>query len=184
MLSYLITDPELYSDEPLRFANTLTKALIQYKPDYACFRDKRDGFDKSEIIFEFINICNQNSVKAFINSDIEIADRLGFSGVHLPSSMLGSIKLAKNLGLDVMGSCHNRREIDECVTNEADMITLSPVFASPKKGEPLGVDKFDELLLDVNIKAFALGGIVSQEHIEKLKNSRAIGFASIRYFVD
>ena len=63
------------------------------------------------------------------------------------------------------------------------MITLSPVFHSPKKGEPLGIDRFDELIGDTDMKVFALGGIIDDTQIDKLQNSKAAGFASIRYFI-
>lgn len=180
---YLITDPRFYSDDPDIFSQTLTKALIQYKPDYACFRDKRSGFDNREKIKLFVKICKREGVKSFINSDIKSAIEFGYDGVHLPSSMFGSIKMLKDKGLQVFASCHNRLEMDICYRDGADMITLSPIFISPDKGEPLGIDNFNKLIGDIDIKVFALGGIIDEAQIEKLKTSKATGFASIRYFI-
>lgn len=183
LCSYLITDPLYYPDLPSKFGATLTKALIQYKPNYACFRDKRSNTDISENILQFIKLCRQFNVLAFINSDIKTASLLKFDGVHLPSSMLKDISSVKKLNLQSICSCHNENEIDFCIKNGADFITLSPLFASPNKGEPIGVDSFNKMLENKNIRTFALGGIVDEEEIEKLKYSKAYGFASIRYFI-
>ena len=181
--SYLITDPKLYSDDPTTFTNTLTKALIQYRPDYACFRDKRGVLLNAELVTNFVKICKQYDVRAFINSDTNTAVRLGFDGVHLPSYMLDKIGMVKSEGLQIIASCHNKSEIDICCKYEADIITLSPLFFSPDKGEPFGLEKFDALVGNSGLKTFALGGIVDEAEVRKLENSKAYGFASIRYFV-
>ena len=132
----------------------------------------------------FIEVCNQYNTKTFINSDINLAVEFGFCGIHLPSAMLGLVPAAKEAGLLVFASCHSSQEIDMCEKFGADMITLSPVFASPDKGEPLGVDRFDEMVVDCRLSVFALGGIIDEAQIEMVKNSKAAGFASIRYFIN
>jgi len=65
----------------------------------------------------------------------------------------------------------------------ADAITYSPVFDSPGKGEPKGLEDLKELVAKINIPVFALGGILSEDQIHQVAECGAYGFASIRYFV-
>lgn len=64
----------------------------------------------------------------------------------------------------------------------ADMITFSPIFSSPNTGKGVGLKKLLELTTEVDIPVIALGGIRTLEKIRLVKDSGAIGFASIRYF--
>ncbi len=41
----------------------------------------------------------------------------------------------------------------------ADFITFSPVFHTPSKGKPQGIEKLKEVKESVKCKVFALGGI-------------------------
>jgi len=182
--SYLISDPKYYGNEIETFSITLTKALIQYSPDYACFRDKREYSSKPEFAKLFVEISRRYGISSFLNSDFNLAFELGYDGVHLPSYMLDKIDIVKKFGLKIFVSCHDETEIEFCEKIGVDAITLSPVFSSPDKGKPLGVEKFGKMIENINTKVFALGGITDSLHIEKIKKSKAYGFASIRYFVD
>lgn len=64
----------------------------------------------------------------------------------------------------------------------ADYVTYSPIFVSPNKGKPKGVEDLQKLLEKTEIKVFALGGIVSHEQIDLVEESGVYGFASIRHF--
>ena len=63
------------------------------------------------------------------------------------------------------------------------MVTYSPIFFSPNKGEPKGLEKLKEAVDTFDIDIIALGGIIDEKHIEQIKETNAKGFASIRYFV-
>jgi thiamine-phosphate pyrophosphorylase len=184
LTSYLITDPDFYSCDTTFFTRTLTEAYIKYKPDFACFRYKGEVANKNELAKIFIDISTKYNVKSIVNSDIEAALKFGAHGVHLPSKRLDDIRRVRELGLCAFASAHNADEAKFCQSMGADFITLSPVFASPNKGEPLGLDKFCEMVSELNVKVFALGGIITSEQIDALHISGAYGFASIRYFVD
>ena len=62
------------------------------------------------------------------------------------------------------------------------MVTYSPIFETPDKGEPVGLHMLSELTSAVDIPVIALGGIVTDEQVEACQMSGASGFASIRYF--
>ena len=81
-------------------------------------------------------------------------------------------------------STHTHEEVLKAQKLGADAVTYSPIFASPGKGEPKGIEDLKELLKKCNIKVFALGGIVESSHIKAVEEARAYGFASIRFFTN
>ena len=168
MLKYMITDVK-YSLEEIK------KAVIKHKPDFVCYRNK-NYFNKNEII-EFADFA-KNYAKIFINfDDLKDKDLLQyFDGIHLPSSKLNLISEFKEK--IVVASTHSVYEVTKA--KNADYITFSPIFNS-KGREGLGIEKLNEIC-KIKKNTIALGGIISKKHVEEIKKSSAIGFASIRYF--
>ncbi len=182
MKSYLITDPKYYTDI-VSFEEYLKKIYSSKKVDFACFRDKKNNFFE-EYAKIFVKISRCFSIKKIlINKEIEIAKKVKADGVHLTSSQFAQIPYAKTLGLFTIISTHSLEEAKLAQKLNADAITYSPVFYSPGKGEPKGVEKLKEIIENINIKCFALGGIIEEKEIEICKNCGCYGFASIRYFV-
>ena len=120
--------------------------------------------------------------KILLHTDYKLAYELGADGVHLSSQQFNEIKNAKVLGLFVIVSTHTLKEASDAQKQGADMITLSPIFSTPNKGEPKGLDFLLEVAKAIEIPIIALGGILTQEQIEACREHGASGFASIRYF--
>jgi thiamine-phosphate pyrophosphorylase len=129
-----------------------------------------------------VKICKQNGVKPFLHTDVDLAQRLQADGVHLTSTQFEKILHAKELGLEVIISTHTYDEVLKAQSLGADYVTYSPIFTTPDKGEPKGVDDLKVLLNKCTVKVFALGGIVEEQHVETVEKSGVFGFASIRYF--
>jgi len=179
---YLITSREFYTDTPAVFRSILHKQLQIHMPRYALYRDKSNpDYDiQSEY---FVQVCSQfENIKSFLHQKPDLAKKLNATGVHLNSKQFEEITHAKKLGLEVIISTHTHEEALKAQNAGADYITYSPVFVSPLKAKAKGVDDLKRLLDKVDIKVFALGGIVDCEHIEKVKKASPYGFASIRYF--
>jgi thiamine-phosphate pyrophosphorylase len=100
----------------------------------------------------------------------------------LTSNQTTDIKDAKSLGLFVVISCHTVDDAKRAEFLGADMITYSPIFDTPNKGKPLGVDAISRLREEIDIPIIALGGIIEQKEIDAVMSRGASGFASIRYF--
>jgi len=180
---YLITDPIHYTTDPEQFFKALNRSLIKYNPDFICFRDKTDG-DKHTLIRYFLECAKNSSAKTVLNGSVRLASEFGFYGVHLPSSRFCQIKAAKESGLTVVASAHSEDEALEAFRLGSDFITLSPLFASPNKGVPLGCERFLEILKSIDRgKVFALGGIDDEQKAKSVCELGVFGFASIRYFV-
>jgi len=178
MISYAISDPSTlcfdHLDQDLeRFSQ---------QADMILYRDKKSDHYPHNAKTFLKRASNYPFDKILLHSDYQLAKRLGADGVHLTSTQFDAIESAKALGLFVIISCHSYDEVITAQKYGADMVTFSPIFATPNKGEPLGVAALYRLTLEISIPIIALGGILTQEHIEQCQIHGASGFASIRYF--
>ena len=180
--AYLITDPNLYPSSPLKFYDFYKNILDSHAISFACYRDKESPKPK---LFEVFLKLNQNyQIPSLLNSHFEMALEYGFDGLHCNGKQIQQISDAKQKLPLVFFSAHNEQEIREADSYGADGITLSPIFATPNKGKPLGIDFLKTLNLDCyKAKIFALGGIISQKEILEISRIPFCGFASIRYFL-
>ena len=180
MFGYLITDPQYYKDE--NFNTTLYNALKNHTPKFACFRDKRDT-PNLYLQEGFANICLECGVIPILNG--VALDRLSpdYQGVHLTSKQHNLVRQIKEQGLICIASCHTISEAILCIDSGADYVSISPVFSSPNKSQPLGIDAFCQMPEGIKPSIIALGGIVTKEHIALVNSCGVAGFASIRYFI-
>lgn len=184
MIKYLITDPKYYTNDEKEFEEILINSLDKQQIDIACFRDKESSNFK-EIAKIFIKICKEKNIKEILlNGNYLLAHKLNASGVHLTSAQFDDILKAKELGLYVIISCHTFEDIQKAIDYQADAVTYSPIFETPNKGVPKGIETLKEVINKYpNINIIALGGIINDEQIEQISKMKAYGIASIRYFV-
>jgi thiamine-phosphate pyrophosphorylase len=176
MISYAITDPST-----LDF-NHLERDLKRFsqKASMIVYRDKSNvskhgaAFVQAAKKFDF--------EKVIIHGDISLAKSAGADGVHLSSLQLDEIADAKAMGLFVVVSTHTIDELKKAEALGADMATFSPIFETPNKGAPVGLEVLRSVTSQVNLPVLALGGILTEEQIKACERSGASGFASIRYF--
>lgn len=180
---YLITDPKLYGSSKEEFKRNLETVLEKQNIDFICFRDK-SSTNYAQLIEVFIEVCKAKNIKnIFINSYINEAIKYNV-GVHLTSTQFNKIKECKEKNLKIIVSTHTQEDINKAKNDGADFITYSPIFESPGKTDLKGIDKLKEVIeSNKDIKIFALGGIVSKEHIAQIQTTNCFGFASIRYFI-
>ncbi len=177
MIAYAITDPST-----LNF-NRLQSDLkhISKKATMIVYRDKiTEKYEENAKLFLHHAL---NFERVLLHSDYKLAYKLNADGVHLKSTQFKDIREAKSLGLFVIISTHTLEEVKKAEDLGADMVTLSPIFYSPSKGLPLGVKKLNIVISSVSIPVIALGGIITQEHINSCVDVGVSGFASIRYFM-
>lgn len=94
------------------------------------------------------------------------------------------IKAARKKLPLVFFSAHSLQEIQEADKQGANGITISPIFETPNKGTPLGIEFLNSIEPE-NFKAklFALGGIITQAQLQEIATTKIQNFASIRYFL-
>lgn len=181
--SYLITDPLLYGHDAVTLKERLENVIQRYPVDFVCFRDKTTPL-YAQLAKVFIQKSREcSAAKVLLHGDFSLAHALKADGVHLTSTQFDSLKEAKAMGLYVIISTHTHDEALKAQELGADAIAYSPIFASPNKGNPKGLEDLKAIVDKMSIPIFALGGIVSHEQINAVEASGAYGFASIRYFV-
>ncbi len=178
MIAYAITDPTTLNFQTL--ASDIKR--FSQKADMLVYRDKVTSNYTSNAKLFLEEAKKQTFQKILLHTDYQLAHELKADGVHLNSTQFDEIKKAKALGLLVVISTHSKEEALKAQNLGADMITFSPIFTTPNKGEPKGVEELQSLTSLLDISVIALGGIVGQEQIEMCQKSGAFGFASIRYF--
>jgi len=177
MIAYAITDPnELKKNNPL-YLNNLARA------DWVLYRNKESLDYRSDAI-DFLDKMKNRDSKLLLHQDYKLAASLGVWGVHLTATQARDISKAKALGLYTIISTHTQEEITIATQEGADAVTFSPIFATPNKGEPKGVELLKEVVATSKINIIALGGIVSLEQIDAVREAGAFAYASIRYFVN
>lgn len=183
MKSYLITDPSFYGSSRDSLESSLNAVFSKTIPDLALFRDKQTS-DYPTLAQTFVTVCRYHNVpKVLVHGDSALASTLGADGVHLTSSQFAEITEAKKRGLYVVISTHTHDEALKAQEYGADAITYSPIFLSPNKGEPKGLEDLKEIVDKIRVPIFALGGITACEQINAVSTTGAYGFASIRYFI-
>lgn len=179
MIAYAITDPSTLNFQTLK----TDLERFSKKADMIVYRDKLNA-NYAEDAEKFLLESKKYSFnKILLHTDYKLAYKLEADGVHLKSTQFSDIAKAKALGLFVVMSTHTFDEALKAQKLGADMITFSPVFASPNKGEPVGLKILNYVVSKVSIPVIALGGIVRKEHIDLCCENGAEGFAAIRYFL-
>lgn len=182
MYKYLITSKDFYTCDVEKFCKILANQIEKHQPTHALFRDKENESYGEQAAY-FARVCaGYENLKSFIHQDINLAKKLNTTGVHLTSMQFDEIAKAKKMGLEVIISTHTNEEVLQAQVLGADAVTYSPIFVSPDKGEPKGIEELRKIVDESNIRIFALGGIVEKSHVDIIEQTKAYGFASIRYF--
>ncbi|MBD3823426.1 MAG: thiamine phosphate synthase [Epsilonproteobacteria bacterium] len=183
MRSYLITSPDYYGTSSQEFSQRLERAFVTHMPDFALYRDK-ESQNYRELAEVFVQKCLNFGIDGFLHQDIDLACELGAYGVHLTSQQFDLVSHAKDAGLVVCASAHSLEDIEYLAKIGAHFATFSPIFETPNKGAPKGIDELIRVVNQSRIPLFALGGIIDESHVQALEESGVYGFASIRYFID
>ena len=178
MISYAITDPSTLSFE--RLDDDLKR--ISQKADIIVYRDKENQAYEAFADQFLTRAKNYSFEKILLHGAVDLASKLAADGAHLRSNQFDEIAEAKRHHLFVVISCHTADEAKKAETSGADMITYSPIFSTPNKGNPLGLGALKELQGIISLPIIALGGILTQEQIDACQVAGASGFASIRFF--
>jgi len=121
-----------------------------------------------------------HGARVLINSDIELALRLGADGVHLAAAQLARLERRPALGW-CAASCHNVAELVRAAQLGVDFAVLGPVQATPSHPDSmlLGWEGFTALARGAALPVFALGGMGAGD-LETAWRCGAQGIAMVR----
>lgn len=127
-----------------------------------------------------IALARPHGARVLINSDIELALRLGADGVHLAAAQLARLERRPALGW-CAASCHNAEELVRAAQLGVDFAVLGPVQATPSHPDalPLGWEGFTALARGAGLPVFALGGMKPGD-LETTWRCGAQGIAMVR----
>jgi thiamine-phosphate pyrophosphorylase len=126
-----------------------------------------------ELTRKVVALRGTGLTKILVNSRADVASGAGADGVHLPAAAPEQT-LA---GLLVARSCHT---VQEVLSSGADLVTFGPVFVSPGKGSPTGLNALRDACKS-HTGVYALGGITWNNAAECIE-AGAAGIAGIRLF--
>ena len=148
--------------------------------DYIQIREKdlpaRELFEFTLAVLECrAETSNHLPTKILVNSRCDIALATGADGVHLPARAPAEVLP----GLIIARSCHT---LEEVAAAQADLVTFGPVFETPGKGTPVGLEQLRRACA-MGKPVYALGG-VNWENAAACRQAGVTGIAGIRLFQD
>ena len=184
---YLITGKFVDSDD---FLNKLKNALNN-NISLVQLRLKKDSLENLDVLQALIEqtaiLCKQAESKLMLNLPAEFIDKVDlskieFSGIHADSKTLKTLS-ERPEGKLFSTSCHNTEELEHAIKLQSDFVVLSPVqkTASHPEMQALGWQQFSNMLENISIPVYALGG-VSEDDMEIAWRHGAQGIAAISAF--
>lgn len=129
-------------------------------------------------------LCEENEALLLVNSGTVKATEMCCDGIHLTSSdLLTWDSRPENLHW-LSASCHNQEELEHAQKIGVDFVVLSSVLQTQThlEAEPLGWEKFEQLVTLCNVPVYALGGLQKAD-LQTAKLRGGQGIAGIRTFL-
>jgi thiamine-phosphate pyrophosphorylase len=145
--------------------------------DHAASGRRRVAFGRA-----LVALARRRGARVLVHDRVDVARAIGADGVQLGARSIDVADARALLpeGSVVTKSCHDARELERAMEEGAEWATLSPLFASPGKGAPLGEARFAELRARVpSLDVLALGG-VDASNVAIARRAGADGVAVIR----
>jgi len=129
-----------------------------------------------------IRLCEQYQAKCIANMSIENALAISAHGVHLTSQRLFDFdKRPVDETISLVASCHTMDDLKQAQKIKADFVVLSPVKATTSHPDaiPLGWEQFSDMVSEINLPVYALGGMKIDD-VDDALNVGGQGIAAIR----
>jgi thiamine-phosphate diphosphorylase len=177
---YLIT-PELAPD---RIEHAVTRALEGAPRGRIALqlRAKHLHASARRALGERLRVLTHSAGAALlVNAELALCTALDADGVQLPEHGPSVAVARDTLGPNALigASRHDFVGVAHACAQGASFATLSPICASPGKGEPIGFDALERVARAVALPVFALGGLGLAE-IPRALGAGAHGIAVIR----
>ena len=189
-LVYLIT-PGHTTDENIESSSrdliATVRSAVEAGVKLVQLREKRlSAKNLYELALEIAAITRNGETRLLINDRADIAMAVGADGVHLTSISLRAAIVRKAFGKKMLigVSAHSAADVEAAAGGGADFAVLGPVFATPDKAHPIGVEKLRNICTSAgSFPVLALGG-VDNSNFQSLIGAGAAGFAAIRSLND
>jgi thiamine-phosphate pyrophosphorylase len=189
-ITYLITDgsasDHVFEDDALRI-QTLVSAAIEECVTLIQLREKTlSGKHLFELTSACARLTRNTLTKLLVNDRTDIAVGAGADGVHLTETSIPIAVIREKFGSDLLigASVHSVIGAKAAAAEGADLAVYGPVFDTPEKGAPVGLDRLAEACSAVApFPILGLGGI-DPSKVKSVLEAGAAGIAAIRSFRD
>lgn len=130
-------------------------------------------------------LCQQQQAVLLVNSAVADADKLNVDGMHLTAAhLMGLTERPTNITW-LSASCHTLDELNHAQHIGVDFVVLAPVLptATHPDAPTLGWERFEELVAQINMPVYALGGMVAED-LTAACQAGGQGIAGIRAFIE
>lgn len=131
---------------------------------------------------EAVALCRHHGVRSLVRDDARLREIVQADGLHLSSKAARALLQRPDTPL-LSVACHSALELEQAERLQADLVTLSPVCATPTHPDviPLGWSAFADLARGRPFAVYALGGITPQD-LTLARAHGARGVAGVRAF--
>lgn len=186
-LIYLITDGKTtvanFNEKKSKILK-LIETAVQTKISLIQIREKQLSARLTfQLVQEAAKLTRGTATRLLVNDRADLALAAAADGVHLTSRSLSVQTIRRCCPKDfIVGfSAHTIEEAEIAKKQKANFVTFSPIFASPGKGKPQGVEKLRQICERLNpFPVIALGGI-DKTNVDEVLAAGASGFAAIRF---
>ncbi|MBI2394727.1 MAG: thiamine phosphate synthase [Deltaproteobacteria bacterium] len=137
---------------------------------------------RAELARSLLSVARPRGARVIVHDRLDLARAVDADGVQLGERSVAVADARALLGAHawIGRSCHDERGLREARAQAVDAVTLSPLFASPGKGPPLGAERFAALRATVpDLAVLALGGVAAENAVAATA-AGATGLAMIR----
>jgi thiamine monophosphate synthase len=159
--------------------DNLKKKLIQFI-NIKVIIDIDDNSDNDHLK-SIIKFSKKNKIKFYIKNNYSLATKYGADGIFITSNNKNNLRpISLKKEFEIIGAVHNQLEYFTKRRQDCHLVMFSPLFDNPKynKNKILKIIKFNLISKDWKIKVAALGGIIHNNNLNKLRllKTYTIGF--------
>jgi thiamine monophosphate synthase len=159
--------------------DNLKKKLIQFI-NIRIIIDIDDDLNNNHLK-SIVKFSKKNKIKFYIKNNYSLAAKYGANGILITSNNKNNLRpLSVKKEFEIIGAVHNQLEYFIKARQNCHLVMFSPLFDNPKynKNKILKIIKFNLISKDWKIKVAALGGIIHNNNLNKLRllKTCTIGF--------
>lgn len=155
---------------------TRIEEIVKYKPKAILLREK--DLDESEyetLAKNVMQICKNGDVPCILHNFVDVALKLKADAIHMTFAMLRIMSVEDKAKFhDIGASCHSAEEARKAQSAGCTYIIAGHIFdtLSKKNLPPRGLDFFQEVIQNVTIPVYAIGGI-NKDNINAILDNKA-----------
>ena len=152
--------------------------IVKYKPKAILIREKDLTEEEyEEIAKNILKICAKENVPCILHNFIDTALKLKVNSIHMTFTSLRIMSVEDKRKFQYVGaSCHSEEEARKAESAGCNYIIAGHIFdtLSRRHIEPHGMEFFREVIRNVTIPVYAIGGI-NKNNISEVLKAGAVG---------